>query len=33
MKFYFSGNGNLISRMARRKVCAFALPVRTDEIA
>lgn len=31
-RFYFSGDGNLISKMAPAKVCAFALPVMTQTI-
>ncbi len=31
-KFYFSADGNLIPKMAPKKVCAFALPVMTQAI-
>ena len=31
-RFYFSGDGNLLSRMAPSKVCAYAMPIMTQAI-
>ena len=31
-RFYFSGDGNLLSKVAPSKVCAFALPIMTQAI-
>lgn len=31
-RFYFTGDGNLLTRMAPSKVCAYALPVMTQAI-
>lgn len=31
-RFYFTGDGNLITRMAPRRVCAYALPIMTQAI-
>jgi len=31
-RFYFSGDGNLLTKMAPSRVCAFALPVMTQMI-
>ena len=31
-RFYFSGDGNMITRMAPSKVCAYALPIMTQSI-